>query len=77
MAGVRKTYDEGVVNDYELIVRSKSGTEMAVSFNASVYKDTSGRVAGILAAARDITQRMLIEQKLREHAVAAARIQGV
>ena len=66
MAGVRKTYEMGIVTDYELVVRAKNGNEAAVSFNASVYKDTSGKVAGILAAARDITQRMQIEQKLRE-----------
>jgi PAS domain S-box-containing protein len=65
-AGVRKTYEEGVLTDYELIVRAKSGMEMLVSLNASVYRDTAGRVAGILAAARDVTQRMLIEQELRE-----------
>jgi PAS domain S-box-containing protein len=66
MAGVRKTYEMGIVTDYELVVRSKGGAEAAVSFNASVYKDTEGKVAGILAAARDITQRTQIEQKLRE-----------
>ena len=65
-AGVRKTFDEGAVTDYELVVRAKSGSEMAVSFNASVFRDTAGRVAGILAAARDITQRKQIEQQLRE-----------
>src|SRR5207244_2249286 len=49
-----------------LILRSKVGPETPVSFNASVFKDTSGRVAGILAAARDISQRKQIEQELRE-----------
>ncbi len=65
-AGVRKTFEEGAVTDYELIVQPKSGSETAVSFNASVFKDTSGRVAGILAGARDITQRKQIERELRE-----------
>jgi PAS domain S-box-containing protein len=65
-AGVKKTFTEGVVTDYELTVRSKGGAAMAVSFNASVFKDTAGRVAGILAGARDITQRKQIEQELRE-----------
>jgi PAS domain S-box-containing protein len=65
-AGVKKTFDEGAVTDYELTVRAKAGAEMAVSFNASVFKDTADRVVGILAAARDITQRKQIEGELRE-----------
>jgi len=65
-AGVRTTFGEGVVTNYELVVRSKAGAETAVSFNASVFKDTSGWVAGILAAARDITQQKQIERELRE-----------
>jgi PAS domain S-box-containing protein len=65
-AGVQKTFAENAVTDYELVVRSKSGTETPVSFNASVFKDTAGRVAGILAGARDVTQRKQIEGELRE-----------
>src|SRR6185436_15777154 len=65
-AGVKKTFDEGVVTNYELVVRSKSGRKVAVSFNAAVFRDASGAVQGILAAARDITQQKQIEQELRE-----------
>ena len=65
-AGVQKTFDESVVTDYELVVKPKSGTEIVVSFNASVFKDTAGNVAGILAGAREVTQRKQIEQELFE-----------
>jgi PAS domain S-box-containing protein len=65
-AGVRKTFDEGLVTDYELVVRPKAGPEVVVSFNASVFRDTAGKVVGILAAARDVTQRKQIEQQLFE-----------
>jgi PAS domain S-box-containing protein len=65
-AGVRQTFDAGAVTDYELVVRPKSGPEVVVSFNASVFRDTSGQVAGILAGARDVTQRKQIEQQLFE-----------
>jgi PAS domain S-box-containing protein len=64
--GVKKTFDEGVVTNYELVVRSKNGRKVAVSFNAAVFRDASGAVQGILAAARDITQQKQIEQELRE-----------
>ncbi len=65
-AGVKKTFEEGVVTNYELIIRSRGGAETVVSFNASVFNDTAGNVAGILAAAREITQQKRIEQELRE-----------
>ena len=64
--GVRKTFADGVVTNYELVFRARSGFETVVSFNASVFKDTEGKVAGILAAARDITQQKRIEQEVRE-----------
>jgi PAS domain S-box-containing protein len=66
LAGVRKTFDEGVVTNYELVVKSRGGADTVVSFNASVFKDTAGNVAGILAGARDITQQKRIEQEVRE-----------
>ncbi|HAT8179243.1 TPA: PAS domain S-box protein [Legionella pneumophila] len=64
--GVHKTFHEGSVTNYELIIRLKSGRKVPVSFNAAVFSDTSGEVSGILAAARDITQQKQIEQALRE-----------
>lgn len=65
-AGVRKTFDEGMVKNYELVVRLKSGAETLVSFNAAIFKDTAGKVAGIFAAARDITDQKRLELELRE-----------
>jgi PAS domain S-box-containing protein len=65
-AGVRQTFDNGSVTDYELVVRPKTGSEVFVSFNASVFRDTAGKVAGILAGARDVTQRKGIELQLFE-----------
>jgi len=64
--GVEKTFKEGIVTNYELVVRSKTGRKVLVSFNATVFRDTAGVVAGILAAARDVTQQKQIEQELRE-----------
>jgi PAS domain S-box-containing protein len=64
--GVKKTFADGVVTNYELVFRARSGFETVVSFNASVFKDTEGKVAGILAGARDITQQKRIEQEVRE-----------
>jgi PAS domain S-box-containing protein len=46
-AGVRQTLAEGSVNNYELVLRSRTGKRTVVSFNAGTFKDTAGRVAGI------------------------------
>jgi PAS domain S-box-containing protein len=64
--GVAQTFAAGVVTNYELVLRAKTGRKMPVSFNAAVFRDTSGQVAGILAGAREITQQKLIEQELRD-----------
>ena len=65
-AGVRKTLEDGVVQNYELVVRAKGGVETQVSFNAAVFRETSGKVAGIFAAARDIGAQKNLEKELRE-----------
>ncbi|HYL57790.1 MAG TPA: PAS domain S-box protein, partial [Candidatus Acidoferrales bacterium] len=65
-AGVRKTLADGFVTNYVLILRSKDGTETMVSFNASVFKDTDGKVRGIFASARDITEQKRLEEELRQ-----------
>jgi PAS domain S-box-containing protein len=65
-AGVRETLDSGLVTNYELTLRSRHGRIVQVSFNASVFRDTAGRVGGILAAARDITEQKKLQEQLRE-----------
>jgi len=65
-SGVRTTLERGVVQNYELVLKSKSGGEMQVSFNAAVFRDTASRVSGIFAAARDIGAQKSLEKELRE-----------
>jgi PAS domain S-box-containing protein len=65
-SGVRRTLRDGLVTNYELILTSAHGKRTLVSFNAAVFKDVEGRVAGIFAAARDITEQKKTEEKLRE-----------
>jgi PAS domain S-box-containing protein len=65
-AGVRQTLAQGSVTNYELVLRSRTGKRTVVSFNAGTFKDTAGRIAGILAAARDITEQKRLEEQLRE-----------
>ncbi|TAL40774.1 MAG: PAS domain-containing sensor histidine kinase, partial [Salinibacterium sp.] len=67
--GVRKTFETGFVTNYELTLRSKAGRKIPVSFNAAVFRDSSGAVGGILAAARDNSNQKQIESELRESQV--------
>ena len=61
--GYQKVFKEGLVFDYELEIQNKKGNVTPVLFNASVYKDESGEVIGVFAAARDITERKQMEKE--------------
>jgi PAS domain S-box-containing protein len=67
-SGYRQVFQEGRVRDYELELKHKDGRVMPVLYNASVYRDESGQIAGVFAAARDITERKQAEAALAEAA---------
>jgi PAS domain S-box-containing protein len=64
-AGYRQVFEKGFVTDYPLTIRHTSGKLKHVLYNASVYKDADGKVMGVFAAARDITERTRMEEELR------------
>ena len=64
-AGYQQVFREGFVRDYPLELPHRDGRITSVLYNASVYRDEDGNVAGIFAAARDITQRKRAEEALR------------
>ena len=59
--GYQQVFKEGHVRDYPLEIRHRDGKVTPVLYNASVYHDTKGDVAGVFAAARDITERKHVE----------------
>jgi PAS domain S-box-containing protein len=63
--GYQKVFALGSVVDYPLTIRHRDGRLTDVLYNASVYKDVSGRVLGIFAAARDVTDRKQASQYAR------------
>ena len=63
-AGYQKAFQEGLVRDYPLELRHRDGHVTPVVYNASVYKDENGKVAGVFAAARDVTERRRVEEAL-------------
>ena len=65
-AGYQQAFREGFVRDYALELRHRNGHITSVLYNASVYRDDSGKVTGLFAAARDITERKRAEAELRE-----------
>ncbi len=64
--GYQAVFEEGSVRDYPLEVRHKDGRITSVLYNATVYRDASGAIQGIFAAARDITRRKQAEEALLE-----------
>lgn len=64
--GYRRVFRDGFVRDYPLQILHKDGHITPVLYNATVYRDRAGQVAGVFAAARDMTERLRYEQALAE-----------
>ena len=69
--GYQQAFAKGFVTDYPLTIRHIDGRLSHVLYNASVYKDVSGKVLGVFAAARDVTplkkaELELADQRTRE-----------
>jgi PAS domain S-box-containing protein len=64
--GYQRVFKEGFVRDYELEMLHRDGHMTPVLYNASVYRDEKGEMAGVFAAARDITEQRRLEDKLRQ-----------
>lgn len=65
-AGYRKAFTESQVRDYPLTIRHESGQTTDVMYHASVYRNNTGEVLGIFAAARDVSEVKKVEAALRE-----------
>jgi PAS domain S-box-containing protein len=63
MAGYQQVFQDGLVKDYELEIQHRDGHVTPVIYSASVYRDKSGEVVGVFAAARDITERKRLEEE--------------
>jgi PAS domain S-box-containing protein len=62
--GYQQVFAAGFVHDYPLAIRHVSGAVTDVLYNASVFKNESGEVEGVFAAARDVTARKQAESAL-------------
>jgi PAS domain S-box-containing protein len=64
-AGYELAFADGSVRDYPLELRHRDGHITSVMYNAAVYRDPSGQVVGVFAAARDITETERLQAALR------------
>src|SRR6476619_1359921 len=65
-AGIKRVLSEGKVTNYELTARARDGTLTVVSYNATTFHDRDRRLQGVFAAARDVTELKLFEQRLQQ-----------
>ena len=65
-AGISLALSKRKVTDYELTARDRNGKETVVSYNATTLYDRDGRLQGVFAAVREITERKQYERSLRE-----------
>ncbi len=63
--GYQQVFREGMVKDYALEISHRKGQITPVVYNASVYRDEAGKVVGVFAAARDISERLRAEEAMR------------
>ncbi len=65
-AGIKLVLFKKKITNYELEVVSRIGKQTAVSFNATTFYDRDRKLQGVFAAARDITERKLLDLALQE-----------
>ena len=65
-ASIERVLAEHKLSDYELTVCARDGRETFVSYNASTIHDRDHKLQGVLAAARDVTDRRRTERTLLE-----------
>jgi PAS domain S-box-containing protein len=66
-AAIKRVLGEKKLTDYELTARARDGKETVVSYNATTFYDRDGKLQGMFAAARDITERKRLDQVLQDN----------
>ncbi len=62
--GYRHVFETESVRDYPLAIRGASGQITHVLYNASLFRNEAGEVQGVFAAARDVSERRVLEEQL-------------
>ncbi|WP_198328246.1 PAS domain S-box protein [Methylovulum psychrotolerans] len=69
-AAIHLVLNEKNVTNYELTARTRNGKETVVSYNATTFYDRDRNLQGVFAAARDVTERKLLDHALQETNIA-------
>src|SRR4029077_1728870 len=70
-AAIKLVLSQKKVTDYELTACARDGKQTVVSYNATTFYDRDRTLQGVLAVARDVTERKLVEAELQQAKAAA------
>ena len=70
-AAIKLVLSQKKVTDYELTACARDGKQTVVSYNATTFYDRDRTLQGVLAVARDVTERKLVEAELKQAKAAA------
>ncbi|MGO8683342.1 MAG: PAS domain S-box protein [Thermoleophilia bacterium] len=70
-----RVLEEGLLSDYPLVLRHLSGALTEVEYNATVYRDESGELKAVFAAARDASEAQQARLQMARLAAIAASSQ--
>lgn len=65
--GIGLALREGRLTDYELTLRAANGHETVVSYNATTFRGHDGKTEGVVASARDVTERNELAAERARH----------
>jgi PAS domain S-box-containing protein len=65
-AAIKLALRDKKVTDYELTACDRDGRLTVVSYNATTFHDRGRNLQGVFAAARDVTERKLVEAELKQ-----------
>jgi PAS domain S-box-containing protein len=65
-AAIKLVLSQKKVTDFELTACARDGKQTVVSYNATTFYDRNRTLQGVFAAARDVTERKLVEAELKQ-----------
>ena len=74
-AAFKRVLEEGLLSEYPLALRHVSGRLSPVEYNATVYRDESGELQAVFAAARDTAEAQEAQRQVARLALIAASAQ--
>jgi len=72
-AGINLALREKKITNYELTACARDGKTTVVSYNATTFYDRDRKLQGVFAAARDVTERKLLDLAIEEQNIELKR----